>query len=66
MDRWLIEMEHILCGQRFDQLSLPQLPITELLLETFHSLVQLTSMNSITEQTFTDLALLLRSQRSDK
>ncbi|CAF2214833.1 unnamed protein product [Rotaria magnacalcarata] len=40
--------------------------VTELLLETFHSLVQLTSMNSITEQTFTDLALLLRSQRSDK
>ncbi|CAM4854131.1 unnamed protein product [Rotaria socialis] len=66
MDRWLIEMEHILCGQRFDQISLPQIPITELLLETFHSLVQLTSMNSITEQTFTDLALLLRSQRSDK
>ncbi|CAF4810373.1 unnamed protein product, partial [Rotaria magnacalcarata] len=29
-------------------------------------LVQLTSINSITEQTFTDLALLLRSQRLDK
>ncbi|CAF1134826.1 unnamed protein product [Rotaria sordida] len=66
IDKWLIEMERILCGHKLDQKSLPQLPITSLLLETFHSLVQLTSINSIAEQTFTDLALLLRSQRSDK
>ena len=66
VDKWLIEMERILSGQKFDPISLPQLPVTPLLLETFHSLVQLTSANSIAEQTFTDLALLLRSQRSDK
>ncbi|CAF1146854.1 unnamed protein product [Rotaria sp. Silwood1] len=66
MDKWLIEMERILCGHKLDQQSLPKLPITSLLLETFHSLVQLTSINGIAEQTFTDLALLLRSQRSDK
>jgi geranylgeranyl pyrophosphate synthase len=66
IDKWLIEMERILCGYKLDQKSLPQLPVTSLLLETFHSLVQLTSLNSIAEQTFTDLALLLRSQRADK
>ena len=66
IDRWLIEMERILCGHKLDQASLPQLPITSLLLETFQNLVQLTSLNSIAEQTFTTLALLLRSQRSDK
>jgi geranylgeranyl pyrophosphate synthase len=66
IDKWLIEMERILCGHKLDQTSLPQLPVTSLLLETFHSLVQLTSVNSITEETITDLALLLRSQRSDK
>lgn len=66
IDKWLIEMENILCGQKIDQASLPPLPITPLLIETFHSLVQLTSNNSIAEQIFTDLALLLRSQRFDK
>ncbi|CAF2828653.1 unnamed protein product [Rotaria sp. Silwood2] len=66
IDKWLIEMERILCGHKLDRNSLPKLPITSLLLETFHSLMQLTSINSIAEQTFTDLALLLRSQRSDK
>ncbi|CAF1291109.1 unnamed protein product [Adineta steineri] len=66
VDKWLIEMERILCGAKLDPTLLPQLPITSLLLETFHSLVQLTSNNCISEQTFTDLALLLRSQRSDK
>ena len=66
IDKWLIKMEDILCGHKLDPTSLPQLPITSLLLETFHSLVQLTTINSITEETFTDLALLLRSQRSDK
>jgi geranylgeranyl pyrophosphate synthase len=65
-DKWLIEMERILSGHKLDSTSLPQLPVTSLLLETFHSLVQLTSVNSIAEETFTDLALLLRSQRSDK
>ncbi|CAF3455107.1 unnamed protein product [Rotaria sp. Silwood1] len=66
VDKWLEKAEHILCGDQLNTSSLPQLPITPLLLETFHSLVQLTSINSITEQTFTDLALLLRSQRLDK
>jgi geranylgeranyl pyrophosphate synthase len=66
IDKWLIEMERVLCGHKLDQTSLPQLPVTSLLLETFHSLAQLTSRNSIADQTFTDLALLLRSQRSDK
>ena len=63
---WLIEMENILTGQQFDSASLLQLPVTTLLVETFHSLGQLTSANAVTEQTFTDLALLLRSQRTDK
>jgi geranylgeranyl pyrophosphate synthase len=66
VDKWLVEMERILCGHPLDPASLPQLPATPLLLETFHSLVQLTSDNSIAEETFIDLALLLRSQRSDK
>lgn len=66
IDKWLIEMEKILAGQQFDSKSLPQMPLTPLLLETFHGLVELTSANSITEQTFTDLALLLRSQRIDQ
>jgi geranylgeranyl pyrophosphate synthase len=66
IDKWLIEMERILSGHKLDQTSLPQLPVTSLLLETFHSLVQLTLVNCVAEQTFTDLALLLRSQRSDK
>ena len=66
IDPWLIEMENILSGKQLDPKSLPQLPVTPLLLETFHSLVQLTAANSIAEQTFTDLALLLRSQRADK
>ncbi|UJR30104.1 hypothetical protein I4U23_017645 [Adineta vaga] len=66
VDQWLILMERILCGHEFDPLSLPQLPLTSLLLETFHSLVQLTSANEIVEKTFIDLALLLRSQRCDK
>jgi geranylgeranyl pyrophosphate synthase len=66
IDKWLEKIECILCGDQLDSSALPQLPITPLLLETFHSLIQLTSINSITEQTFTDFALLLRSQRSDK
>ncbi|CAF1211462.1 unnamed protein product [Adineta ricciae] len=66
VDHWLSEMERILCGHELDPSSLPQLPMTSLLLETFHSLVQLTSVNSIAEETFVDLALLLRSQRADK
>ncbi|CAF2749952.1 unnamed protein product [Rotaria sp. Silwood2] len=66
VDKWLEKAEHILCGAQLNTSSLPQLPITPLLIETFHSLVQLTSISSITEQTFTDLALLLRSQRVDK
>lgn len=66
VDDWLKKAERILCGESLDPSSLPQLPITPLFLETFHSLVQLTSMNSITEETFKDLALLLRSQRVDK
>ncbi|CAF3362203.1 unnamed protein product [Rotaria socialis] len=65
-DQWLEKAERILCGEQLNASTLPQLPITSLFLETFHSLVQLTSINSITEQTFTDLALLLRSQRLDK
>ncbi|CAF3759083.1 unnamed protein product [Adineta steineri] len=67
IDTWLKKMEDILCGSEQLNLSLlPELPITPLLLETFHSLIQLTSENFITVETFTDLALLLRSQRIDK
>ncbi|CAF1151866.1 unnamed protein product [Rotaria sordida] len=66
VDKWLEKAEDILCGDQLNTSSLPQLPIIPLLLETFHSLGQLTSTNSITDQTFTDLALLLRSQRLDK
>ncbi|CAF1437409.1 unnamed protein product, partial [Adineta steineri] len=67
IDTWLKKMEDILCGgEQMNLSSLPELPMTPLLLETFHSLIQLTSKNFITVQTFTDLALLLRSQRIDK
>ena len=63
---WLIDMERILSGEALDRASLPQLPVTSLLLETYYGLMNLTSANSVSEQTFDDLALLLRSQRCDK
>ena len=66
IDKWLEKAEHVLCGDQFDPSSVPQLPISSLLLEAFHSIAHLTSIDSTTQQVFTDLALLLRSQRSDK
>jgi geranylgeranyl pyrophosphate synthase len=66
INQWLTKMEDILSGEKLDSTILPESPVTSLLLETFHGLAQLTSIDSIAKQTFTDLALLLRSQRTDK
>lgn len=66
VNRWLIEIERILSGEKIELTALPQLPITTLMLEAFESLLALTSADAVSEQMSTDLALLLRSQRMDK
>ncbi|CAF1298543.1 unnamed protein product, partial [Didymodactylos carnosus] len=65
INKWLLTMENVLCGQEFDRDSLPKLPVTKIVFETFDSLIELTERNHIKNEIFNDLALLLRSQRSD-
>ncbi|CAF1665956.1 unnamed protein product, partial [Didymodactylos carnosus] len=66
VDKWLLIMEKFLCGEDYDRTKIPKTTMTPFLLETFDCLLELTHVNNVTLDTFNDLALLLRSQRSDK
>lgn len=66
MEKWLLIMEKLLCGEEFNRSGIPKTPLTPLLLETFDGLITLTKDINITCSAFNELALLLRSQRIDK
>ncbi|CAF3956765.1 unnamed protein product [Rotaria sordida] len=66
LDKWTLIMEELLRGGEFNRNEIPKTPWTQLLIETFDSLVTLTKTIGATSTAFNELALLLRSQRLDK
>lgn len=66
VDQWLSIMEGVLCGKPLDRKSIPKLPLTPLILETYDNMIILTRKMDNESAVFNELALLLRSQRMDK
>ncbi|CAM4921997.1 unnamed protein product [Rotaria socialis] len=65
IDKCLSLMEELLSGTEFDRSQLPDYPFASMLVESFDNLLILTQSNNTMHESFKELALLLRSQRTD-